>query len=441
MTVGVAHALDASHAPVAANPAEALLFPLLYETLVRVDCTGRLRGGLATSWQSRDDGRVWEVRLDTSARFWDGSSVTAGDVVASLLERAPPGISVVGVRDERTVSIRFERPQAVGPLALADPALAIARRARGSSWPLGTGPHRIDPRSEGRSGSGQGALTVLPAAGAPVPELRFLIRPGADERDLLDEGADLLVTRGAAVLEYVLKRSGLVLAALPWDRTYVLIAPARVRGPEPAELGSQPGLPSELRERLARDAVTGAARAHAGAPPTGSAGSCELGGWGTAPPPVVSPPVTLAQRILYAEDDPTARQLAGRVVALALRAGARGSADAFSDALAAAVPGLRRVGSLQARGLPAGEFEDELRRRSAVLYVLAAPLRAVGSCAWLEWARRRAPWLGVDRARSAVVPLIDTRPHLVAREGLPAVHVDGNGALRFLPDVAQRRER
>src|SRR5258706_10078112 len=49
-TVAVSDRIDPSNAPHPSNESERLLFRQLYETLVRVDCHGRVRPGLAASW-------------------------------------------------------------------------------------------------------------------------------------------------------------------------------------------------------------------------------------------------------------------------------------------------------------------------------------------------------------------------------------------------------
>src|SRR4051794_6774961 len=50
-TVALSDHIDPSNAPRPSNESEQLLFRQLYETLVRVDCHGRARPGLAASWQ------------------------------------------------------------------------------------------------------------------------------------------------------------------------------------------------------------------------------------------------------------------------------------------------------------------------------------------------------------------------------------------------------
>src|SRR5438477_3560095 len=50
VTIGLTEPVDPAHAPVPRNDAERLVFPQLYETLLQVDCEGRIVPGLARSW-------------------------------------------------------------------------------------------------------------------------------------------------------------------------------------------------------------------------------------------------------------------------------------------------------------------------------------------------------------------------------------------------------
>src|SRR5256884_3978118 len=98
-TVAVAFAepIEATHAPLARNDAERFVFAELYETLIRVDCAGRVLPGLAQSWEGSGD--RWTFTLRDDARFWDGAPVTARDVVAarrahdSTFAQSPPLLS------------------------------------------------------------------------------------------------------------------------------------------------------------------------------------------------------------------------------------------------------------------------------------------------------------------------------------------------------------
>jgi peptide/nickel transport system substrate-binding protein len=56
----------------------------VYDTLVEPDREGEIVPALARSWQSREDGLVWDFELRRGVTFHDGTEFTASDVVASL---------------------------------------------------------------------------------------------------------------------------------------------------------------------------------------------------------------------------------------------------------------------------------------------------------------------------------------------------------------------
>src|SRR6185503_11489008 len=55
--------------------AHRFVFGHAYETLVRVDCTGRVIPGLAARWTT--DRGLQTLHIRSGARFWDGDAVTA----------------------------------------------------------------------------------------------------------------------------------------------------------------------------------------------------------------------------------------------------------------------------------------------------------------------------------------------------------------------------
>ncbi len=221
LTVAASGAIDPAHAPSPVTPAERVLFRQLYETLLRSDCEGRLHPALAATWSSADGGRTWTLTIADSARFWDGVPVGARDVIASW------GAAITSVADsvvasgDRTVTVHLRRPTLQGPLALADPALAVAKRVPGIAWPIGTGSYWVSAD-----------LTASPVGGQHRPVLKWRTAAG-DARDLLDAGVDLLVTDDPTALAYAATRADFTSVPLPWDRSYVLLAPVPVRIPAP----------------------------------------------------------------------------------------------------------------------------------------------------------------------------------------------------------------
>src|SRR6184192_3580667 len=72
VAVALAEPIEATHAPLARNDAERFVFAELYETLIRVDCAGRVLTGRARE----ASGDRWTFTLRDDARFWDGAPVT-----------------------------------------------------------------------------------------------------------------------------------------------------------------------------------------------------------------------------------------------------------------------------------------------------------------------------------------------------------------------------
>src|SRR2546426_10997436 len=81
-TVGLGERIDPANAPHPSNESERLLFRQLYETLVRVDCNGRVGPGLAASWRLDANPNTWIVTLRDQAQFSVGTAATAADVVS-----------------------------------------------------------------------------------------------------------------------------------------------------------------------------------------------------------------------------------------------------------------------------------------------------------------------------------------------------------------------
>jgi len=350
----------------------------LYETLVRRDCAGLERPGLAETWSSADGGRNWAFAL-RPARFWDGTPVTAGAVVSgwtedsaasALLKRA--GIIFATAGSDGALHLLLAVPHDSVPAALADPRLAVVRRIPDTAWPIGTGPYRL-PESD------PAPATLEPVdGGRPVR----LLAPPRDLRDAMDAGADIVVTDDPGTLAYAAQRPGYASLPLPWSRTYALVLTA------PAESAAvvAPG----FREALARDAVRVDARAVAGA---STLPAC------SAAPPASSSPARTGARIAYPAADATARDLAARLAALGT-AGARAILPLEDDAFLAA-----------------------LRAGREAAYVLALP-RTLAPCEDL-------PLPG----GAAVLPLVDTRAHALVRRGAPPMTVDWDGTLRLLPET------
>ncbi|HEY8105536.1 MAG TPA: ABC transporter substrate-binding protein [Gemmatimonadales bacterium] len=346
----------------------------LYQTLIRLDCTGRPRSGLATGWSPADAGRTWVLTLG-DARFWDGAAVTAETVAtgwahdsASTAALREAGILFVGASGDRELRILLAAPSDSVPAALADQRLSVMRRTPDSPWPVGTGAYRL-PESDP-------APATLEPVGNGRP-LRLLARP-RDLRDAVDAGVDIVVTDDPATLAYVAGRAGFMSLPLPWTRAYGLVLTS-------ANDSSAADVTPAFKETLARDAVRIDARAA-----TAVAAGCPVA---TLAPNRSAHPGT---RIAYRAGDRTAGDLAARLAALGI-AGARSVVALDSVALIAS-----------------------LRAGAEVAYVVVLA---------------RACDEASRAAGAAVLPLVETRAHAVVRSGAPPLTVDRDGVLRLLPET------
>lgn len=395
-----------AHAPGPTNDAERILFRQLYETLVRVDCVGVIRPGLATRWQSDGGGTRWTFALRPGARFWDGTPVDAAALLASWRDDTTLPLHDVRATGSGTVVVTLPAPRTIE--SFGDAAWGVVKRIPESAWPVGTG--AVWLREWTRSGADSLLRAQpVPAAPAGTPVLEFRAALGADPRDLLDGDADVLVARDPAVQRYAAGRGDWRVVPLPWDRVAVLLSPARMA----------PGIATQLERQdrlaLARDAVRAEARAPE-EPDWWSAGSC--GG-----PPAAAPPSgPFAPRVVFPRDDAVARDLADRLVARA-------------DVELAALVGATTPLAPRTAGVDSAAFAAALAAGRDLAFVVALPSAPPDPCRAAAALRLRAPWLaGPDGTLppNALVPLVETRSSLLLR-GPVFIQTDRDGGVRLTP--------
>jgi hypothetical protein len=410
-TVAISGPIDPSNAPHPSNESERLLFRQLYETLVRVDCQGRLGPSLATSWRLDANGRTWMVTLRENARFSDGTPVTAADVLASWArggiggELRPPVarlVESVAVAGDRALAITLRSRRADLPIALAHSDLAIARSVPDSTWPLGTRSSRILPAGQRPVTRAATSITVTRDN---LPAIRFLLAP-SDPRDLLDEGVELVLTRDPATLDYAATLPQFQSVPLAWQRTYVLLTPGRSR--------SAPFLAEDARQVLADDAVRGEARGARGPFWWQMVPDCEVV---PSPPRDQSPPIP---RIVYDASDAAARDVAERFVGLVRASGP--AATRFLDAL---LPDRPRRTYQRAAGLRGDALSLARRLGTDAGYVMSFDNRPVDPCRDLQALMDGVRWLDPE----TIVPLVETRLRAIVRRGRSGVEVEWDGGL------------
>jgi hypothetical protein len=321
------------------------------QPLIRLDCTGAARPAAAESWTRDRSGRSWTLVLAGAALHVSaGAAATEWRTrpeAATTLRYA--GVASVVPLDERRLVVTLNRPSDSVPQVFADPSLSLV------------------------TDSGTAAGTTF--------NLRLLT---GDARDALDAGIDVLPTDDTELLEYARARSDLVVHSLPWSRIYVLVVPPGQRGFEeliPADSAS-------FRADLARDAVRVEARAAEGPFWWTNPGRCP-GEGATAPP-------TGLRATGPAWDDPVARAIAERLVALSGRP-------------------MRVIDGPHDRD-PISAIRSEL----GTAYIVPVPRATPVPC------REIAAW----PAGATVVPLIETRRSVVVRRGVPPLTVEFDGRLR-----------
>jgi hypothetical protein len=306
-----------------ANDSEWLLFRQLFATLVRVDCRGEIRPGIAASWSSDSTGRIWTFTLPETGQFTGHPPITAGAVASSWKARGADvqtlGIDSAVALDDRTLRVALRASRDSAPRLFADPLLSVDQRVAA-----------VHERS---------SRVVVPNQ----PSVEFQLIPAGDPRDALDRGVDLLVTRDPAVAEYVSARPEFATAPLPWSRTYVLLQPA---GAEP--INGVFGVDSVARS-LARDVARTEARPAEAPFWWRGLQACLVEDSSVLPRPKVP-------RILYSRSDEVAKSIAERIVALA--AGTR----------------------LRAAGLSDAEFAAALREEGDLGYIVALPRQVPAPC-------------------------------------------------------------
>lgn len=386
LVIAVDGEVDVAHAPRPRTAAERLVFAQLYETLVTLDCEGRLVPGLASAWRRTPDGSGWIFTLRRDARFSDGAALTARDVAASWA-MSGGDIASLAVLGDRDLRVQTSSDALAQPLRFADPAYAVARPAPSGGWPLGTGGYVVD-----RDG-GPHTLRLLPVEPAADPLLEVTDLRGADPRNALDTGIDVLPSNSPRALDYAAVHPSYRVVPLPWDVTYALVVPERGGTSMGSPQSLEEGVAEGVRVELARDAVRVTARASS-SPSVSCAG----------PRPASVP---RERSIRYSATDATARALAERLVSLA--------AAARSDVRGASI--MTALAGMTPRGAAPLE-ERALRRGDDLAHVASMPLRTADTCANVAVAAR-------------VFPLIDTRSSVILRSGV-VLTVDGNGTLHFV---------
>ncbi len=296
-------------------------------TLIHIDCTGGRAAGLATSWSHGDSSNVFGFRgpgLDTvDTAAWRDSRVD------SIVQRHDETIVY-------TAEHHADIPAFLGaPPFVASHALTTAQR---------------------------------------------------DERDVLESGIEVMVTRRREVISYARERGTWTVTALPWNATYSIVAPGGFGD------GSQQRLPVLLEGSVRADVRPFT--------PDSAAARCNSDVERMASGGVMDQP--LSPRVVFDERDHIAAELAARMVSLVSRGRVRPGGNWSS------------TGSpVVAVGVTGAVMQSLLEDGSDFLYVTEANHLASPNV--------------------ACVPVLTTRSYLVTSPNAPAVTLDLFGMPTLLP--------
>jgi peptide/nickel transport system substrate-binding protein len=204
------------------------------ETLTETDDMGRVLPGLATRWDTSADGLRWRFVLRPTARFHDGSKVTA-DHVAQMLRRAAarPGLLSTSPLEQITaesgaVVLRLKAPfSALAALLSHSSTLVLAASsfdAKGSVVRIhGSGPFRISALEPPQKFE----VVAFENFDGPQPAIRrasYLSASRAETRALMAEAgqADIAYGLDPASLERLRKGKRVHVEAVTTPRTMIL---------------------------------------------------------------------------------------------------------------------------------------------------------------------------------------------------------------------------
>ena len=209
----------------------AQIAPLIYDTLVRLDPSGRPLPLLASSWQQESEHR-WRFTVRAGVRFPDSTGLTSA-VVAQSLHESNPDWNVRPLSD--SIIIESEQPLPDLPAVLALPRNSIVLRAESKLF--GTGPFRVNDFQPGRR------LTLA------------AVEDGWHERPFVD-AIDIQFNRGARdqAMDLELNRADLVEVA-PDQLARLNQSGRRVFSSDPVDLLALRFSHSNLRDARVREAI------------------------------------------------------------------------------------------------------------------------------------------------------------------------------------------
>ena len=244
---------------------------------------------------------------------------------------------------------------------------------------------------------GRATFLLEPVAGARGPRLTIRVATEASARDVIYAGTDLVLTETPTLAAYAATRPEVISLRLGWNRTWVALTAL------PGGLGLDSS--SSLRASLARDVVPADARVAEG--PGWWVDSTRCGAPVTRPETAAPSPGS--SHVVYPREEPIARALAERLVALV---------------------GAGTV----ATGIAPNAFESALQAHTELAYVFPLERRPTDACQSLARLMAAAPWVArLPEGLRAITPLVDTRLLAVVKRGRLNLTLAADSTMAILP--------
>jgi peptide/nickel transport system substrate-binding protein len=204
-SIGTSQDLDGVNPFRSWSPVSRECLHLGYDFLTWYDADYRPAPGIATGWETSEDGLTWTFRLREGMEWQDGMPLAASDVVFTydlVLETQQPayshylaGVTDVRAPDDRTVVITTRRPKS-DMLAIAIPILPEHiwgkvdpdRLDEFENLPfVGSGPFRVTSVEPGEAVTLEPNPAYPQALGGPPELTRLTFLVGRDPASLLDD--------------------------------------------------------------------------------------------------------------------------------------------------------------------------------------------------------------------------------------------------------------
>ncbi len=407
-TVALLDSIRPRQAPVPRNASERLVFAQLYETLVKVSCDGSIQPGLADHWTCTDDGSMWVFRIRDGAVLWDGTRITASLVKKAWIrsQKIPAKEDHVSpwawlsahsksvrILDGQRLAIQLPEAQFDFPLLLAHPATAVAIRRPGWQWPVGSGPCRLQASTPAPLPD----LNLIPNIHHPQPpiwkNLRFLVKPGLDARDLILLDPDLLIVDNRIAADFFRSAPGFLVSSLPWQRQYLMVCSPK-QNPEGNHRWTEPASNMDCFTDIS--GLAARPWSHLVYPPTRALNCPQL----TGPIPRSAFQTDTGNEVfllpnkntlLYCAEDAGSQEIAQRVAALG-------------------------DGEIRVQGASISQLNLSLEHQSPGAFILAINRYYPSGCLQLASLLGRATWL----QKAATTELVSDLGKTSLEEGLPA---------------------